>query len=485
MHTAVASFLGFYGFAWYWFYVRIFRDYEVKQRSVQFFFSLVFALTCHLFLLIVFEILDVLPRDMRWHNWRLDMVVMLIVLVLVLPIQLARTWLRLYFRCVCHCDHYIHSEFFVSKVQFNSGRRNEHKIWASTALVISIFWYMFWKIGENIPIVTCLSQNQDCKLSMNQFAARVGVIGVTIMAILSGFGAINTPYTYMNVFHRYSVTDHSDLMTKHEMDSVSHPKVGMHFAFLCHHQEVRHARSAAIHTSNVLHARQNIRQKAPTGVCSTGKPHSFMIQSSPLTIQTNYFCFCDFHQAQGAFKPDLSSIPSTSSSSLSSSSSHHSRRSPWLNLLRTCFSPVTTTLSFVLRLFFFCCFRTKVADLVVANQATSKLVSQRANSNQSLVNTNTKKENVHIHGPGTGTGAGGMPANMASASSGGASADSEAHTRWLEAQATVQQLQDELARLEQVFAFQNRVIQPGVFLPCRPRVLDKILKINFLFFRDN
>jgi hypothetical protein len=56
--------------------------------------------------------------------------------------------------------------------------------------------FLFWKVGDPFPI---LSPKHGI-FSIEQCVSRVGVIGVTVMAFLSGFGAVSYPYTCMSYF---------------------------------------------------------------------------------------------------------------------------------------------------------------------------------------------------------------------------------------------------------------------------------------------
>lgn len=53
----------FFTFGWVFFMQKLFRDYEIKNVKVQAIFSLTLALSCTLFELVIFEILDVLNRE--------------------------------------------------------------------------------------------------------------------------------------------------------------------------------------------------------------------------------------------------------------------------------------------------------------------------------------------------------------------------------------------------------------------------------------
>uniref|UniRef100_A0A8C1EB66 Golgi pH regulator n=2 Tax=Cyprinus carpio TaxID=7962 RepID=A0A8C1EB66_CYPCA len=177
----VTSQVLFFGFGWLFFMRQLFKDYEVRQYVVQVVFSITFAFSCTMFELIIFEILGVLSSTSRYFHWKLNLYVILLVLIFVVPFYIGY--------------------FVVSNIRLLHRQRL-----LFSCVVWFTFMYFFWKLGDPFPI---LSPKHGI-LSIEQLISRVGVIGVTLMALLSGFGAVNCPYTYMSYFLR-NVTD-SDIL---------------------------------------------------------------------------------------------------------------------------------------------------------------------------------------------------------------------------------------------------------------------------------
>ncbi|KAK7803128.1 hypothetical protein U0070_004167 [Myodes glareolus] len=167
----------FFGFGWLFFMRQLFKDYEVRQYVVQVIFSVTFAFSCTMFELIIFEILGVLSSSSRYFHWKMNLCVILLILVFMVPFYIGY--------------------FIVSNIQLLHKQRL-----LFSCLLWLTFMYFFWKLGDPFPI---LSPKHGI-LSIEQLISRVGVIGVTLMALLSGFGAVNCPYTYMSYFLR-NVTD--------------------------------------------------------------------------------------------------------------------------------------------------------------------------------------------------------------------------------------------------------------------------------------
>lgn len=91
----------------------------------------------------------------------------------------------------------ISTVFKVSRYENNvSVTVRKNLIRPLTVLVYLLYLYLFWKVGDPFPI---LSPKKGL-MSIEQGVSRIGVIGVTVMALLSGFGAVNYPYTSMAYF---------------------------------------------------------------------------------------------------------------------------------------------------------------------------------------------------------------------------------------------------------------------------------------------
>lgn len=57
--------LVFFLIGWVFFVKKLFRDYELRQKFVQLIFCVNFSLSCTMFELIIFEIVDYLERSSR------------------------------------------------------------------------------------------------------------------------------------------------------------------------------------------------------------------------------------------------------------------------------------------------------------------------------------------------------------------------------------------------------------------------------------
>ncbi|KAJ2703214.1 voltage-gated anion channel activity protein [Coemansia sp. IMI 203386] len=162
--------------------------FDAQKTLVYAVFSLVFAQGCVLFELVIFEISDVLSKDARWYYWRADLGLLLFTIVVVLPF----------------CQAFV--------LLSNTRRRALNPLYRRiiySVVLWAIFFYAFWSLGMYLPLDS-FSRIREATgtadmVSIEPVTARVGVIGVALMAVLSGFGAVNSPYRQLFVFvHKVS-----------------------------------------------------------------------------------------------------------------------------------------------------------------------------------------------------------------------------------------------------------------------------------------
>jgi len=149
----------------------LFANYECHNSKIKIIFAIAFTLSCTMFQLIIFEIANFLEPTARLFSWKLAFYLMLLLVVLIIPGYVS---------------------FLVSILKFP-------KVGYPIGLIIYLtFLTCFWKIGDPFPI----TNPKHGIFSIEQLMSRIGVIGVTLMAFLSGFGSVNFPYSNTTYFRR-------------------------------------------------------------------------------------------------------------------------------------------------------------------------------------------------------------------------------------------------------------------------------------------
>lgn len=164
----------YFGFGLLFYRKKLFKDYEAKDPIVQFLFCSTFTLSCSMFQLIIFEIVGFLDSNSRWLNWKIDLYLMLVGLLCVVPFY----------------------QFYLLLSPYLSGRNKR----LALALAMSVvFVWGFYKLGDPFPIVKA----HHGMLSIEMGVSLIGVVGVTVMAFLSGYGAVQCPYDYSAYFLKH------------------------------------------------------------------------------------------------------------------------------------------------------------------------------------------------------------------------------------------------------------------------------------------
>ena len=69
----------------------------------------------------------------------------------------------------------------------------------AAGLFVVLFITAFWRMGVYWPGVVPAGASYSY---LNQAISRMSVLGVTLISVLSGFGTINLPFSYLTLFVR-------------------------------------------------------------------------------------------------------------------------------------------------------------------------------------------------------------------------------------------------------------------------------------------
>ena len=168
-----ASQVIFFAIGWVFFMKQLFANYEVHNAVVQALFSVTFSLSCTLFELIILDILNYVHNISKGVYWTICLTCITIVLIVILPMYFAY--------------------LLATMIPFITKQKHQRII---SVIGWLTFMYIFWKLDQPFTNLG----GDSFLLSLEQCISRIGILGVTLIGALSGFGAVNAPYTYMSYF---------------------------------------------------------------------------------------------------------------------------------------------------------------------------------------------------------------------------------------------------------------------------------------------
>ena len=154
----------------------VLEDYITPKNSLEkpgpaiktvFFLSVCTSLT--LLELLGFEILNIFPKSLRWFYWQVCLIILMAVLILIVP-------------------------FLQLRGLFFGRSKSSH---FPKLLIFSFAFYLFcfYKIGSIFPII-----NQSFPIStfsIQNGISRIGIVGVTLLALISGYGSVVGPASHI------------------------------------------------------------------------------------------------------------------------------------------------------------------------------------------------------------------------------------------------------------------------------------------------
>ena len=147
-------------------------EYDARATVISLF--VVNLTTCLSMLsIIVCEIQSIFTHSVRTTVWEFDVAVLCCTLLIGLPMHI---WVTLF------------------RTRFGFSKRYA----LLAACVQIVYLWLFFKIGDYFPVIDASAGAPSHW--KDEIVGRIGVVGVTAVGILSGFGTVNTPFRWLRYF---------------------------------------------------------------------------------------------------------------------------------------------------------------------------------------------------------------------------------------------------------------------------------------------